>query len=676
MHPPIAKKIPTVRSLHGEDFVDDYAWIRDREDPDTIAYLEAENTYTEAQTEHLAGLRDAIFNEIKTRTQETDLSAPAKKGDYWYASSTEEGKQYPTYVRMAGSPDAQAEVLLDVNELAEGHDYMRLGAFDVSPDGTKLAYSTDTDGSEQYTMRVRDLATSEDLDDVLENTYYSTAWSADGRYLFYTTIDDAHRPDKIWRHELGTPQSADVLAVHEDDDRMFLQVGTTQDDHYLIAGAGSQTTSDVRYLAADDPTGEWQWVLPRVHMVEYEVDHKDGRWLVVSNADAENGRLLSISVVDRDDVEVLIDHDPLRKVSNVLALQSHVVAFGRRDAMTSVTVIGDDGTTRDLSFDEPVYTVGAERNLEYDTTTLRIHYQSMVTPRQIIDVDLVTGDLTLIKETPVLGGYDAADYVSSRQWATAADGTKIPLSVVHRADLDLTGPVPTLLYGYGSYEVTMDPWFSIARLSILDRGVVFVLAHIRGGGEMGKAWYENGKMASKMNTFTDFITAAEHLIESGMTTSDRLVIRGGSAGGLLMGAVANLRPDLFAGVMAQVPFVDVVSTMLDESLPLTVIEWEEWGNPNLADQYAWIRAYSPYDNVEAKEYPAILVTAGLNDPRVSYWEPAKWVAKLRAIATTRGPLLLKTEMGSGHGGPSGRYDAWRDEAFDLSFMLDRVGLAD
>ena len=673
MQPPQAKKVPVVRSLHGEDFVDSYAWLRDRDDPDTIAYLVAENAYTDATTAHLETLRQRIFDEIKARTQETDLSAPAKRGKYWYASRTEEGRQYPIYVRMEGAPDGREQLLLDVNELAEGHDYLRIGNFNVSPDAALVAYSYDTDGSERYTMRIRRLDDLADLDDELTDTYYSAAWSADGRYLFYTTVDDAHRPDKIWRHQVGTPQSADALVLHEPDDRMFLQLDTTQDHAYLLAVAGSQTTADARYIPAGDPEAEWEWVRARVHGVEYLADHKDGRWLIVTNENAINGRLLSVAVGDPADAIELIAHDPTRKLADVLALADHIVVFGRRDGLTAITVITERGS-EDLAFDEPIYTVGPERNLEYDTSTLRIHYQSMVTPKRIIDIDLTTGDRTVVKETPVLGGYDAAEYIMRREWATAADGTRIPISIVHRADLDPGRPHPMQLYGYGSYEIPVDPTFSVARLSVLDRGMIFAIAHVRGGGELGKPWYEAGKMATKMNTFTDFIAVAEHLIAQGLTAPQLLAARGGSAGGLLMGAVANLRPDLFRAIVAQVPFVDVVNTMLDETLPLTVIEWEEWGNPKIEEQYRWIRAYSPYDNLESKEYPAILATAGLNDPRVSYWEPAKWVARLREIATTRGPLLLKTEMGAGHGGPSGRYDTWRDEAFDLAFMLDQVGL--
>jgi oligopeptidase B len=676
MPAPSAKQIPLERTLHGDVFVDEFAWLRNREDPDTVTYLEAENAYALEATTHLSGLRDAIFSEIKSRVQETDLSAPARRGPYWYAVSTEEGRQYPTFVRMKGAPDGPTEILLDVNELAEGHDYCQLGVFAVSPDHRLAAYSVNTDGSEEYTMRIKDLEAGSDTEDVLERTYYSAAWSADASYLFYTTIDEAHRPDKVWRHRLGAPQSDDQVVVDERDERMYLSVGSSQDEHYLLVVAGSQTTSDARYLDATDPTGEWEFVAPRVHGVEYSMDHRNGRWLIVTNQDAVNGKLVSVAVTDPDDTVELVAHDPLEKVAGVLALRGHTVVAGRRHGLSSLTVIPDQGAPHDIRFDEPVYTVGLGRNLEFDTDTLRISYQSLRLPPRVIDVNLATGAQTLVKETPVLGGFDPEDYLTLRQWAQAPDGTMIPISIVHRADLDRGGPVPVLLYGYGSYEATMDPWFSVARLSLLDRGAVFALAHPRGGGEMGKLWYEDGKMAKKTNTFTDFIACAEHLIGSGWTAPDRLVIRGGSAGGLLMGAVTTMRPDLFKAVVAEVPFVDVINTMLDESLPLTVIEWEEWGNPQIEDQYRSMAAYSPYENTGQAEYPAMLVTAGLNDPRVSYWEPAKWVARMRAHSKNRGPLLLKTEMGAGHRGPSGRYDAWHDEAFILAFVLDQMGLAD
>lgn len=669
MQPPKARRVESRRVLHGEVFIDEYAWMRDREDPETVAYLEAENAFTADQTRHLESLKETIFQEIKTRTQETDLSAPARKGEWWYATRTVEGQQYPIYVRMYQSPDAPARDLLDLNLLAEGHEYFRLGMFAVSPDHRLAAYSADTDGSEFFTMKIRDLVTGDDLPDVIENTYYSAAWSADSTHLFYTTTDPAHRPDTVWRHRLGSSQ--DVIAFTEPDERMFVSVGTSHDDRYLLVSCGSQITSDLSYLDAGDPTGTFRPILPRIHGVEYTGDHKDGRWLVVTNHGAVNGKLLSVSVDDPGDVVELITHDPARKVSAVLPLSRHVAVFGRRHALTSVEILADDGDRFEIPFDEAAYSVGPGRNLEYATSVLRVTYSSLITPPRVIDVDLDSRRQTIVKQTPVLGGFDPGLYETTREWATASDGTSIPISMVRRHDA--VRPAPLLLYGYGSYEMSVDPWFSVARISLLDRGVSFAIAHVRGGGELGKPWYEDGKLASKANTFTDFIACAEHLVAGNWTTPDRLAIRGGSAGGLLMGAVSNLRPDLFAAVVAEVPFVDVVSTMLDETLPLTVIEWEEWGNPRLEDQYRWLRSYSPYDNVATAEYPAMLATAGLNDPRVSYWEPAKWVAKLRTMATTRGPLLLKTEMGAGHAGPSGRYGAWRDEAFVLAFVLDQIG---
>jgi oligopeptidase B len=670
MQPPRARRQPTERLLHGETSVDDFAWLRDRDDPETIPYLEAENAFTAHETAHLDALRQTIFDEIKTRTQETDLSAPSRKGDWWYAARTEEGKQYPIMVRMAGTPDGPEQVLLDLNLLAEGHEYLQLGVFAISPDHRLLAYSTDTDGSEYFTLRVRDLATGVDLPDVIERTYYTAAWSADSSVLFYTTTDHAHRPDKIWRHRLGTDRAGDELAFHEEDERMFASVGSSQDARYILVSCGSQVTSDTRFLSAADPAGSFRPVLPRIHGVEYSAEHKDGRWVVVTNHEAVNGKLLSIAVEDYDDVVELIAHDESTKVSSVLPLSGHLVVFGRKNALTSISIVADGGDLGDLAFDETVYSVGPGRNLEYDTSILRITYQSLVTPARVIDIDLESGARTVVKETPVLGGFDPRDYEAWREWATAGDGARIPVSLVRRKGV--AAPGPALLYGYGSYEIPVDPWFSIARLSLLDRGVLVALAHVRGGGELGKPWYEAGKLSRKQNTFSDFIACADHLIAGGYTTPDRLAARGGSAGGLLMGAVANQAPDRFATIVAEVPFVDVVTTMLDETLPLTVIEWEEWGNPRQPDDFGWIRAYSPYDNTGPIDYPAMLVTAGLNDPRVAFWEPAKWVAKMRVTGRHRGPLLLKTEMGAGHAGPSGRYGVWKDEAFVLAFILDRI----
>lgn len=671
MDSPFAARRSVTRELHGEAFVDDYAWLRDRTDPATIDYLESENGFTERSLVHLDGLRQTIFEEIRSRVLENDVSAPAKRGEWWYASETSEGSQYPTMVRMHGGPDQDREVTIDVNDLAEGHEYTQLGTYTISPSQRYVLYSVDHDGSESYELKVRDLTSERDLEDVIASTYYSTAWSTDELFIFYTTVDAAHRPNRVWRHEIGTPSSSDMIVMEEPDERMFLSVGTTNDRRYLIISASSAETSSAWYLDADNPSGAFAEVLPRENGVEYFVEHRDDAWLIITDRDAPNGRLVSVDV-DTGHERQMIAHDDLKRITGVLPLTEHTVVFGRSNGLRSIDVIGPDNEPTPLSFPEDVHSVGPSSNLEYETSTLRVGYQSMVTPTQIIDIDLVSGERTLVKETPVLGGYEPSDYVSRREWAKAADGAQIPISIVHRADLDVDRPQPLLLYGYGSYESSTDPTFSSARLSLLDRGVIFAIAHVRGGGEMGRLWHRSGKMAAKINTFTDFVTCADHLIAAGTTEPSVIAARGGSAGGLLVGAVMNLRPELLRAVIAQVPFVDVINTMLDQSLPLTVIEWEEWGNPTIPEQYRWMRAYSPYDNVADTEYPAVLVTAGLNDPRVAYWEPAKWVAKLRATSSFRGPLLLKTDMGAGHGGPSGRYDAWREEALIISFLIDQI----
>lgn len=657
--------------MFGETVIDEFGWLRDRDSDGTIAHLTAENEYASSVLAPLAPIRQAIFDEIVARTQLTDMSPPAKWGEWWYATRTEEGRQYPVLVRMQGAADGPEQVLIDANALAEGHDYLAIAAFKVSPDHRLLAYSFDTDGSESFTLKFRDLQTGEDLADEIDATYYSGAWGSNSQSYFYTTFDEAHRPDKVWMHRIGTDPADDRVVFEEPDDRMFLEVRTTTDRRFIIVAAESQITADAHCADASDTNPTFESILARVHGVQYSVDHRNGRWLIVTDADAPNGKLLSIGTDDPNDVITLIPHDPLRKVGGIRTFSDHAVVSGRIDGLTSLTILTDTSQT-ELEFDEAVYTVGLDTNHEYETSTLRIGYQSLTTPKQVIDVDLVSGNRTVVKEQPVLGGYDPQDYVSERMWAEADDGALIPISVVRRRDVTL--PTPTMLYGYGSYESPVDPYFSIPRLSLLDRGAAFAIAHPRGGGEMGRLWYEGGKLANKMNTFTDFVRCAEHLVAEGMTTPELLAARGGSAGGLLMGAVVNIRPDLFRVIVAEVPFVDVLNTMLDETLPLTVIEWEEWGNPKIEEQYRWMRSYAPYENITSDtEYPAMFVTAGLNDPRVSYWEPAKWVASLRSKTTSRGPVILKTEMGAGHGGKSGRYDAWRDEAEVLAFVLDQLG---
>jgi oligopeptidase B len=674
---PIAPRKPRVRKVHGDETIDDYYWLLDRDDPDTITYLEAENAFTAAQTEHLGPLRERLFEEIKARVQETDLSVPSRRGPWWYVSRTEEGKQYPIFCRRPAPDDEEHEVVLvDGNELAGDSPFFALGTVDVSPDHNVLAFSTNFDGGESYTLQFKDLATGGLLPDSIEGTYYGTAWATDNATFFYTTIDDAHRPYRLWRHRLGTTSANDVLVYEEKDERFFLSVGLTRSEGFIIVHLGSKITSEVRVLDAAAPEEELRVLEPRRQGVEYSVEHQGERFLVLHNDGALNFELSAAptSTPGRANWRPLIPHRDDTRLMDVDAFAGHFVVHQRRDALTGLRVVRNDGDMHEIEFDEPLFSVDPGSNLEYDTTTFRLAYESLVTPPTVYDYDLDSRELELRKRQPVLGGYDPSDYAQTREWATAPDGTRVPISVVHRAGVAHDATAPCLIYGYGSYEASMDPWFSAIRLPMLDRGMVFAVAHVRGGGECGRQWYEDGKMLHKRNTFTDFVACAEHLCRSNYTAPDRLAARGGSAGGLLMGAVANLAPEQFAAIVGEVPFVDALNTILDPSLPLTVIEWEEWGNPlEAADVYRYMKSYSPYENVEAKDYPSILATAGLNDPRVGYHEPAKWVAKLRATKTDGRPLLLKTEMGAGHGGPSGRYDLWRDQAFVMAFIIEAVG---
>jgi oligopeptidase B len=702
---PVAKRVPTTRLRHGDTVVDEYAWLRDRDDPDTVAYLEAENAFTEATLAGLEPLREKLFQEIKSRIQETDLSVPMQRRGWWYYSRTEEGRQYPTHCRKRATEadlegDGAAhrpaettpeEVLLDVNAEAGDSDFFSLGALDVSPDGTLLAWSSDRAGDELHELRFRDLATGVDLDDMVPGTYYGSAWAADGTTFFYVRPDEAMRPHQLWRHTLGTDPAADVLVHQEDDERFHLGVGTTKDDRYLLVHLGSKVTDEVHFLDTGDPTGALRIVHPREQDLEYGVEHHSGHFLIVTNADgAEDFKLVSapVDAPGRASWTEVVPHRPGVKLSGIDVFVDHLVLFERADGTRRIRVrrlAGDDATGRDFSSrdfsgdehlieqPEAVSTSGGG-SAEFDTDQLRYSYTSMVTPSSVFDYDLDTRERVLLKQQAVLGGYDPSLYATERLWATADDGTRVPMSIVYRRDRPRDQAGPAFLYGYGSYEASMDPTFSSVRLSLLDRGFVYAIAHIRGGGELGRRWYLDGKLLAKRNTFTDFIACAQHLVDSGWTTPSQLAIRGGSAGGLLMGAVANLRPDLFGAVVAEVPFVDALNTILDPSLPLTVLEWEEWGNPvESAEVYEYMKSYAPFENVATATYPAMLVTAGLNDPRVSYWEPAKWVARMRATGVGANPLFLKTEMGAGHMGPSGRYDAWRDEAFVLAFVLASLG---
>lgn len=685
--PPVAQREPTSRDRHGDVVVDEWAWLRHKDDPEVRAYLEAENRWTEAAMAHTKVLQERLFEEIKARIKETDLSVPVRKGDWWYYTRTEEGRQYPIHCRKPAGPgetppgDVAEQVMLDQNVEAGDADFFAVGAFDTTPDARLLAWSWDTSGEEVYTMRFRDLATGEELADVIPGTHYGTAWGNDNLTFFYVRPDEAMRPYQLWRHHLGTPADDDVLVHTEDDERFYLGVGTTKDERFVVLELGSKVTSEAWVLDAGDPKGAFRVVEPRCQDVEYHLEHWRDRFLIVTNADgAENFKLVEAPENDpgRDRWVDVVPHRPEVKLSGVDVFARHLVLFERAEGLRRIRVRrleGDGLSGEDHVIDQPeeVSTASGGANPEFDSTTLRYGYTSMVTPSSVFAYDMDTRERTLLKAQPVLGGYDPAQYVTERLWATADDGTAVPISVVRRIDVPRDTTAPALLYGYGSYEASIDPGFSSVRLSLLDRGFVFAIAHVRGGGEMGRHWYNEGKLLDKRNTFTDFIACARYLIEQGWTSPRRLAIRGGSAGGLLVGAVVNMAPELFGAVVAEVPFVDALNTILDPSLPLTVMEWEEWGNPVAsADVYAYMRSYAPYENVEAKDYPPMLVTAGLNDPRVSYWEPAKWVAKLRATRTDGNTLLLKTEMGAGHMGPSGRYDAWRDEALVYAFLLDTL----
>jgi len=696
-HRPVAPARPESRSHHGDEFSDAYEWLRAKEDPEVIAHLEAENAYTDARTAHLAGLRERIFDEIKGRTLETDLSVPSRRGDWWYYGRTVEGKQYGIHCRAPlASPDdwtppelsADTEVpgeqvLLDGNVEAAGHEFFSLGSLEVSNDGAMLLYGIDVEGDERYTLRIRDLATGRDLDDVVSNTSAGATFSPDGRFVVYTTVDDAWRPDTVWLHEVGTAADADAQLFHEPDERYWVGAGFTRSDRYLVIEVGSSITSEEFLVPADDLGAEPRAVWPRREGVEYSATHAvvDGEDVlyVLHNDGALDFELVRVRAADPSGHrEVVLPHTPGRRLLDVSAFRDWGVVAYRREGLPRLGVLDYvTGAVDEIGFDEPLYSVGTAGNPEWAPPVIRIGYGSFTTPGTVYDYVVSTRELLLRKQQPVLGGYDPSDYGQQRVWATADDGTRIPVSLVWKRSFGEPGvaPRPVHLYGYGSYEHSIEPGFSVARLSTLDRGVVFAVAHVRGGGEFGRQWYEDGKLQHKRNTFTDFVACARHLVDEGWTTPDRLVAEGGSAGGLLMGAVANLAPELFAGILADVPFVDALTTILDPSLPLTVIEWDEWGDPlHDADVYAYMKSYTPYENVrEGVTYPRILATTSLNDTRVLYVEPAKWVARLREVGAD---ALLKCEMVAGHGGVSGRYNAWRQRAFELAWLLDVLGLAD
>ncbi len=692
--PPLARPIPAERRQHGDLVTDDYAWLTARDNPEVIAYLEAENAYTDEVTARLARLRDTVFAEIKARTQETDLTVPARKGGWWYYTRTVEGQQYAIYCRRAAGPDEVTppaagdgrpldgeQILLDGNELAGDASFFELGAFSVSPDGRRLGYSTDFRGDERFTLRIKDLGTGAELDDEIPGTFYGCAWSLDGSAVFYVTVDDAWRPYRVWRHAIGTPAADDVIVFEEPDERFWVGVSLTRSEGYLVIKTESRLTGEAWLLDAADPAGELRVVAPRRQGVEYDVEHQPDsesgdRLLILHNDQVENFELATAPIGRPGEWQPLIGHREDTRLLGVDAFAGHMVVWYRREGRTGLAVYRD-GTALEIPFPEPIYSVSPGSNPQYRSDRFRLGYESLATPASVYDCDVATGELTLLRRRPVLpspGGrpFSPGDYAQYREWAVAGDGTRIPISLISPAGTPRDGSAPCLLYGYGSYESSIDPYFSTARLSLLDRGFVFAIAHVRGGGEMGRRWYEGGKQLTKTNTFTDFTACADHLVQRGWTSRPRMIARGASAGGLLMGVTANTAPGQFAGIVAEVPFVDPVNSMLDASLPLTVNEWEEWGDPRDPKVYAYLKAYSPYENVTAQQYPPILVTAGLNDTRVLYHEPAKWVARLRAVAKG-GPFLLRTRMEAGHGGRSGRYDAWREEALTIAWIIDTAG---
>ena len=675
--PPMAEKKSKTTNIHGETLVDDYFWLREKTNPAVLAHLKAEDAYTETVMKPTVALQDKLYNEMLSHIKQTDTNVPYRWGDYFYYSRTEEGKQYPIFCRKHGSVDAAEEVILDQNELAKGQKFMSLGMFSPTHDGTLLAYSTDNTGYRQFTLHVKDLRSGQVLPDTADRVN-NLSWSSDNKTVFYVTEDAVtKRSDKFWRHVLGTDKTD---LVYEEKDELFdIGTGPSRDNAIIFLQAFSKTSTEVRYLPTNDSNATLKVILPRQPDHEYDVDHRGDLFYIRTNKGAKNFRVVTAPVSDPSEKnwKEFVEHRPAVKVEGIDLFADYAVLSEWENGLQQLEVINLKSNKRKrIEFPEPVYATFLTGNREFNSSVLRYNYNSLVTPSSIFDYDMNTGKSTLLKQTEVPGGFDRANYKAERVFATASDGTKVPMSMVYRKGVKLDGSAPLLLYGYGSYGISIPPTFSSSRLSLLDRGVICVIAHIRGGGELGEEWRQAGRMMNKLNTFTDFIASAEALIKMKYTSSDRLVIEGGSAGGLLMGAVSNMRPDLFKAVVSHVPFVDVLNTMLDASLPLTTSEYIEWGNPNEKPAFEYMKQYSPYDNVAKKNYPAMLVKVSFNDSQVPYWEGTKLVAKLRAMKTDNNPLLLKVNFGAGHGGASGRYDALHETAFDYAFMLWQMGIAE
>ncbi|WP_026441442.1 S9 family peptidase [Pseudacidobacterium ailaaui] len=681
--PPRARASRKETTVHGHVLVDDFAWLREKDNPETIAYLEAENAYTAAVMEPTAGLQEKLYREMLSHIQETDVSVPYRDGDYRYYSRTEEGLQYPIYCRKHLDLDAPEIVILDVNELAKGESFMAIGAFAVSDDGNLLAFSKDIKGFRQYTLQVKDLRTGELLPERVERVG-SIVWASDSRTLFYTVEDEVQkRQYQLFRHVLGTPHEQDVLVYEEMDERFNLGAGRTRDRKYIILESGSHTTSEARFVPSDGPEGEFRLIAPRRENIEYSPEHRNGHWFLRINDTGRNFRLVTTPVENSapEGWPELIPHRPDVMLEDVELFSGFYVTCERENGLQRLHVHRFSGAgtntlpAQEIAFPEPVYLVYSHVNRIFETTVFRYGYQSLVTPSSVYEYDVMTGESKLLKQQEVPGGFDRTNYASERIFAPAQDGVKVPVSLVYRKDMFERGRNPLYVYGYGSYGYSLPVGFNSNRLCLLDRGFVMAYAHIRGGGDLGKPWHDAGRLLNKRNTFTDFIAVVEHLTTNGYGDSTRVAIEGGSAGGLLMGAVTNMRPELFRAVISHVPFVDVMNTMLDASLPLTVPEYEEWGNPNEREFFEYMLSYSPYDNLEAKPYPAMLVKTSLYDSQVMYWEPAKYVAKLRTLKTDNNHLLLHINMTAGHGGASGRYDYLREIAMDYAFLLREMGIA-
>jgi oligopeptidase B len=676
--PPVAKKKDTVLSIHGDDRNDPYYWLRERENPEVIAYLEAENEYYQKMTENLESLTDTLFSEMKSRIKQDDSSVPYKFNGYWYITKYETGKDYPIYIRKKESLDAEEEILFDCNKMAEGHSYFNLTGLSISPDNKKISFGVDTIGRRQYHIRVKDLETDTILEDVIENTTGSSTWAKDNSTLFYTKKDPVTlRSYQIYKHELG--KSDNELVYQEDDDTFGTAVYKTKSQDFIVIVNYSTLSTEYHVLEADNPNGEFRVIQPRERDLEYSIDHFGDHFYILTNQDnAKNFKLVktSLNETSKENWEEVIPHRDDVLLEDIDIFKDYLVVSERSEGLNKLRIMRwDNSVDYYLPFESETYTAYTTTNVEFDTEILRYAYNSLTTPSSVIEFNMATKEKNVLKEQEVLGGkFDKENYESKRVFATAEDGTKIPMSLVYKKGLELNGNNPVFQYAYGSYGSTSDPYFSTVRLSLLDRGFVYAIAHVRGGQYMGRQWYEDGKLLKKKNTFTDFIACSEYLIEDNYTSADHLYAYGGSAGGLLMGAIVNMSPELYNGIIAAVPFVDVITTMLDDSIPLTTGEYDEWGNPNDKAYYDYIKSYSPYDNVEAQDYPNMLVTTGLHDSQVQYWEPAKWVAKLRDVKTDDNLLFLDTNMDAGHGGASGRFERIKEVAKEYAFILSLEGI--